>query len=83
MGYMWDEGHKKSFPALSLQQAVLHCDIIEGTFNTADFYKFIDHTLDQMQKFPGLNSVIVMNNCCIHKYPDTLNLIKSWYVITF
>ena len=63
--------------ALSLKQGILHCDIIEGTFNTATFFKFIDHTLNQMQLFPSLNSVIVMDNCHIHKHLDILHLIES------
>ena len=67
-------------PALSLEQGVLHCDIIEGAFNTTTFYKFIERTLDQMQPFPAPNSVIVMDNCCIHKHPDILELIESRYV---
>ena len=64
-------------PALSLDEGVLHCDIIEGAFDTAAFYKFIDRTLDRMQPFPAPNSVIVMDNCRIHKHPDIVNLIKS------
>ena len=64
-------------PALSLNEGVLHCDIIEGAFDTAEFYKFIDQTLDRMQPFPAPNSVIVMDNCQIHKHPDIVNLIKS------
>jgi DDE superfamily endonuclease len=64
-------------PALSLEEGVLHCDIIEGSFNTASFYKFIEHTLDHMQPFPASNSVIVMDNCHIHKHIDIQNLIES------
>ena len=64
-------------PALSLEQGVLHCDIIEGAFDTATFFKFIERTLDQMQPFPSPNSVIVMDNCRIHKHPDILHLIES------
>ena len=63
--------------ALSLDKGVLHCDIIEGAFDTAAFYKFIDRTLDRMQPFPAPNSVIVMDNCRIHKHPDIVNLIES------
>ena len=36
--------------------------------------------LDQMQPFPAPNSVIVIDNCHIHKHEDILNLIGSQYV---
>jgi len=29
-------------PALSLTEGILHCDIIEGAFNSDTFYMFID-----------------------------------------
>ena len=64
-------------PALSLEEGVLHCDVIEGAFDTAAFYKFIERTLEQMQPFPSTNSVIVMDNCKIHKHPEIVNLIES------
>jgi hypothetical protein len=64
-------------PALSLKEGILHCNILEGTFNTTSFYKFIECTLNHMQPFPALNSVIVMDNCRIHKHPDIQDLIES------
>lgn len=67
-------------PALSLEEGVLHCDIVEGAFDTETFYKFIERTLERMEPFPAPNSVIVMDNCRIHKHPDILNLIESRYV---
>ena len=64
-------------PALSLEEGILHCDILEGAFDMAAFYKFIERTLDRMQPFPAPNSVIVMDNCRIHKHPDIQDLIES------
>jgi len=63
-------------PALTIQ-GVIHCDIIEGSFDSASFYSFISHTLDEMQPYPAPKSVIVMDNCRIHKHPDILKLIES------
>jgi hypothetical protein len=67
-------------PALSLNDGIIHCDIIEGSFDTELFYTFIDRLLDQMQPFPAPNSVIVMDNCRIHKHPAIVELIESRYV---
>ncbi|KAJ7761930.1 hypothetical protein DFH07DRAFT_956952 [Mycena maculata] len=41
------------------------------------FYEFIDGLLDHMEPFPGKNSVIVMDNACIHKDPTILELIEG------
>ena len=65
-------------PTLSLDEGVLHCNIIEGAFNTGTFYKFIECTLDHMQPFPAPNTVLMMDNCCIHKHPTIKSLIETW-----
>ena len=67
-------------PTLSLNEGVIHCDVIEGAFDTGTFYKFIESTLDHMQPYPAPNSVLMMDNCCIHKHPAIQNLIKTQYV---
>ena len=64
-------------PALSLTEGILHCDIVEGVFDSSLFYTFIRHLLDHMEPFPAPNSIIVMDNCCIHKHPAILDLIES------
>ncbi|KAK7026959.1 Homeodomain-like protein, partial [Favolaschia claudopus] len=48
--------------------------ILEGSFTTETFIDFIDGLLDQMNPFPGPNSVIVMDNCRIHKSQRRLPL---------
>ena len=63
--------------ALSLMEGILHCDIIEGVFDSNLFYTFISWLLDHMELFPGSNSVIIMDNCHIHKHPAILDLIES------
>lgn len=66
-------------PALSLE-GMIHCHIVEGSFDTAAFTHFIETLLDTMQPFPAPNSVIVMDNCRIHKDPLLLDMITSRYV---
>ncbi|KAH7923725.1 hypothetical protein BV22DRAFT_1014820 [Leucogyrophana mollusca] len=64
-------------PALSLNDGILHCDVVEGSFCTETFKQFIERLLDQMQPFPAPNSVIVMDNCRIHKHPEIQELIEA------
>jgi hypothetical protein len=64
-------------PGLSLNDGIIHCDIVEGAFDSQLFYTFIGRLLDQMEPFPAPKSVIVMDNCRIHKHPEILELIES------
>ncbi|KAF8833325.1 hypothetical protein BDN67DRAFT_871295, partial [Paxillus ammoniavirescens] len=64
-------------PALSLHDGILHCDVVEGSFCTETFTRFIQGLLDYMQPYPAQNSVIVMDNCRIHKHPDIQEMIES------
>jgi hypothetical protein len=43
---------------------------------------FIEGLLAQMQVFPAPNSVIVMDNCPIHKAPEMRELIESRFDLT-
>jgi hypothetical protein len=49
--------------------------IVEGSFNQVSFADFIEGVLDQMNLFPGTNSVVIMDNCRIHKAQWVLNMI--------
>lgn len=64
-------------PALLLNDGILHCDIVEGSFGSQLFYQFIEWLLAQMQPFPAPNLVIIMDNCHIHKHPAILQLIEQ------
>lgn len=63
-------------PALSLD-GILHVSIIEGSFTTSRFADFIEGLLDNMNPFPGPNSVVVMDNCRIHKSDLILEMIQE------
>ena len=63
-------------PAMSLD-GILYVDIVEGSYNTASFAAFIGALLNQMKPFPEPNSVIIMDNCRIHKSPDILDMITA------
>ncbi|KAF8238487.1 hypothetical protein L208DRAFT_1184010, partial [Tricholoma matsutake] len=50
-------------PAISLNDGILACNIVKGSFFTETFGNFIDGLLDNMQQYPAPNSVVVMDNC--------------------
>jgi hypothetical protein len=64
-------------PALALNDGIIHCDIVEGAFDSNLFYTFISRLLDEMNPFPAAKSVVVMDNCRIHKMPEALELIEA------
>lgn len=66
-------------PGLSLS-GILHVSIVTGSFDTEKFAEFIDVLLTQINTFPGPNSVIVMDNCRIHKVSFILDMIEARYV---
>ncbi len=66
-------------PAITLD-GIIECKIVEGSFNTESFMGFIKDLLAKMQPFPSPKSVIVMDNCAIHKAPEIRELIKSRYI---
>ena len=59
---------------------MLYANIVEGSFNTSLFEDFIKGLLSQMQPYPAPNSVIVMDNCCIHKAPKIRDMIEARFV---
>ena len=61
-------------PAISLF-GMLECMIVEGSYNTDLFLTFIEDLLLKMQPFPGAKSVVIMDNCAIHKDPKIRDLI--------
>ncbi len=63
-------------PAITLD-GIIECKIVEGSFDTKLFMAFIKDVLAKMQPFPSPNSVIVMDNCKIHKSPEIKELIES------
>ena len=63
-------------PAISLNSMIDYI-VVEGAFNTELFTTFIKRLLDKMNPFPGPQSVLIMDNCSIHKAPEIHKLIES------
>ncbi|KAH9974209.1 hypothetical protein BJV77DRAFT_906965, partial [Russula vinacea] len=55
-------------PALSLD-GILHLDVQNRSYTSVIFNSFVDALLDNMNPFPGQNSVLIMDNVSIHKSP--------------
>ncbi|KAG9023998.1 hypothetical protein FS837_005544, partial [Tulasnella sp. UAMH 9824] len=63
-------------PALSLE-GIIYSQITEGSFNGETFFDFIANLLDRMEPYPGRNSVLVMDNCAIHKVDGIQQLVEE------
>ena len=66
-------------PALS----IIWAKIVEGSFTEPLFQEFIAELLTRMQLFPGKNSVIIMDNTCIHKNQEVIDMIEERYVLWY
>ena len=72
-----DQCHRFSvLPALS-RDGIIGLHITEGSFDSQKFEDFISDLLNQMSPYPGPNSVVVMDNCRIHKDPEILKMIEE------
>ena len=63
-------------PALTME-GVIWLKIIEGSFDVAHFTDFINSLLTQMNDFPQPHSIVVMDNCHIHKGEHIRSMIKA------
>ena len=66
-------------PAICLD-GILTVKVLEGSFDSDSFARFIDGLLCHMNPFPGPNSVIVMDNCRIHKSELVREIIEAQWV---
>ncbi|KIO28586.1 hypothetical protein M407DRAFT_71694, partial [Tulasnella calospora MUT 4182] len=79
----WERrGKRARMHALSLD-GILYSQIVEGSFNGESFLGFVTNLLDRMEPYPGRNSVLVMDNCAIHKVDGIRELVEERYVIWF
>jgi hypothetical protein len=63
-------------PTLTLD-GIIHLDIVEGSFDGQSFIRFLHGLLDVMQPYPAPRSVLIMDNCAIHKVPGVRELVES------
>ena len=63
-------------PAISLS-GILHLTIQDRSYTAADFTSFVDALLDQMNPFPGPNSVLIMDNASIHKSQQMIQMVQA------
>lgn len=55
--------------------------IVEGSFTGESFLNFVLNLLERMQLFPARNSVLVMDNCVIHKVEGIRELVEGRFVL--
>ena len=63
-------------PALSLD-GILHLEVVENAVTGADFRRFVEGLLLQMNEFPLPNSVLVIDNASIHKVNGIRELVED------
>ena len=78
----WDILRYSILPVLSLN-GILYSHIIDDSFTSSSFKDFIEGLLDQMQPYPAPNSVIIMDNCRIHKVPEIREMIEARSTISY
>ena len=66
-----------------MEDGILHVNVVEGLFTTELFKGFIKGLLGVMQPYPGPSSVIVMDNCQIHKHEEIREMVEEKYVTLF
>ncbi|QRW14035.1 DDE superfamily endonuclease [Ceratobasidium sp. AG-Ba] len=54
---------------------ILTLQVIVGSVTAELFQDFIEQCLSHMQPYPGPKSVLIMDNCVIHKHQATLDMI--------
>ncbi|KAJ7580330.1 hypothetical protein C8J56DRAFT_735977, partial [Mycena floridula] len=52
-------------PALTLD-GVIYCQVKAGGYNGDEFMDWLEGLLEIMNPFPAPNSVLILDNCCIH-----------------
>jgi hypothetical protein len=69
-------------PALSLD-GILHVKVVDGSFNSGTFLEFIKEVVSKMNPYNPVqhnkNSVLILDNCRIHKDPAIIQFVESWY----
>ncbi|KAF8554376.1 hypothetical protein OG21DRAFT_1382535, partial [Imleria badia] len=51
--------------------------VVEGSYDTDEFYDFIAQDLPHMNPYPQEHSVLVLDNCRIHHNRDLVDLVEE------
>lgn len=71
-------GRYSVLPAISLD-GILDISVVEGSFNTRLFEDFVESLVGVMNPYPLANSVLILDNCKIHKSQYVADLCESRY----
>jgi len=62
---------------------VLSCKIVEGSFITPLFKRFLEGLFNKMQPYLAPNSIIVMDNAKVHRSPEICEMIEAQYASNY
>ena len=77
--------HLAAIAALNLE-GILDCSLVTGGVNSETFQEFaIEKIVPKLQPFNGTNtnSVIIMDNACIHRTRDVLQTLEGFGVLVY
>ncbi|KAJ3924766.1 MAG: hypothetical protein NXY57DRAFT_876188, partial [Lentinula lateritia] len=63
-------------PAISLN-GVLHLDILTRSWTGEEFRNYVEVLLDNMNPYPGQNSVLIMDNSSVHHFEGLRELVEA------
>ncbi|KIK29407.1 hypothetical protein PISMIDRAFT_88936 [Pisolithus microcarpus 441] len=71
-------GTRYSLCAALTTEGYIASHVIEGTYDTQQFYDFIaEEVLPQMNPFPAEHSVLILDNCRIHRNDALVELVEN------
>jgi hypothetical protein len=66
---------------MTWQNGVMHVELVKGSFCAETFSQFIENLLGRMNRYDPVthppNSVIVLDNCQIHRKESILQMIEE------
>ncbi|KIK79823.1 hypothetical protein PAXRUDRAFT_160246 [Paxillus rubicundulus Ve08.2h10] len=70
-------GDHYSLVAMITIDGYLAAEVVEGSYDGDSFYAYIADKLSNMNPFPAEQSILVLDNCCIHHNEDLTDLVRT------
>jgi len=69
-------------PAITMN-GIVYSHIKKGGYNGEEFLEWLEGLLQVMNRYPAPNSVLILDNCCIHHVPGVEECCAARYVSQF